>query len=59
MYGRRRANQYVIVREVNSEDFDEDVIKSSHTGVVLFYSANSAFLFTIVTWFVDCVTVIK
>ncbi|CRK94444.1 CLUMA_CG007951, isoform A [Clunio marinus] len=40
--GKRKVH-HAVIREINSEDFEEAVSRSNHTSVVLFYSANCAF----------------
>jgi len=39
----KRKVQHVVIQEINSEDFEEVVVRSNKTIVVLFYSANCAF----------------
>lgn len=42
-YSGKVKDQHVTIKEINSEDFEEIVIGSNKTVVVLFYSANCAF----------------
>lgn len=39
----KRKAQNVVIKEINSEEFDDAVVRSNKTVVVLFFSANCAF----------------
>ncbi|KAL7040409.1 hypothetical protein ACKWTF_000376 [Chironomus riparius] len=39
----KQEDSHIVIREINSEDFDSVVIKSNKTVVILFYSTNCAF----------------